>query len=143
MSRSRLRDLLTCAVTTAALVAAVAFSASAADRPAMLLTDQPVVQAKAAPVLSDRARAYLAGQAADTVGVWVFFTDKGIRTKDEFSARAASVAMTDKVLQRRAKVDRDRVLFADLPVAAGYVDAVVAAGGHHRRTSRWLNAASF
>lgn len=143
MSSPRLRLAFILTLTLTAFLAASAPQFATAATPATLLTDQPVVRPKAAPVLPDRTRSFLTDRDGDTVTVWVFFSDKGIRSKSEFNARAAAVAMSDKVMQRRAKVNRDQVLFADLPVVPEYVNTIADVGAVHRRTSRWLNAASF
>lgn len=85
----------------------------------------------------------LAQHPADIVKVWVFFTDKAFTDKIGFAAAASSVALTERSAHRRAKVGRDRVVFADLPVAERYVREIENLGAVHRRSSRWLNAASF
>lgn len=131
----------------ASLVTAVLLASQspsfALESASTLLTDQPVVRAKAASVISPEARAFLAERDAASVRVWVLFTDKGIRSAAEFSSQAAAIDLPEKVRQRRAKTDRDRVLFVDLPVRGDYINGVSAVGATHRRTSRWLNAASF
>jgi len=123
---------------------ALAASPSATERTAdMFLTDQAVVLPRAAEIIDPSARAFLTDRDGSTVRAWVFFTDKGITARDGFVQQATAVNISDKVLRRRAKVNRARVLFVDLPVDRGYVDAVGALGAAHRRTSKWLNAASF
>ncbi len=107
------------------------------------LTDGPVVRQKADQVITDRARQFLETRNPDTATVWVFFTDKGVRTKGEFQSLAASLSVSQKSEKRRAKVGMDKVVFADLPVTQGYVDGVTATGAKLRRVSRWLNAASY
>lgn len=108
-----------------------------------LLSPQPVIMPKAGEDLSARQLAHLVERDGERVKVWVLFTDKGVRTEAEFRALASTVEMTERAMKRRAKVERDEIVFADLPVPADYIDAVEALGGEHRRTSRWLNAASF
>jgi len=85
----------------------------------------------------------LAQHPADPVKVWVFFTDKGFTDKTGFTSAASSVALTERSARRRAKVGLDKVVFADLPVAEQYVREIENLGAVHRRSSRWLNAASF
>ena len=137
----RMNPLLTCLVTAVLLLGAE--SATALESASTLLDNPPVVRARTAAVVSPEAQRFLAEREPPTVRVWVLFTDKGVRSSAEFSAQAAGVNLPDKVLQRRAKMDRDRILFVDLPVRNDYINSVTAAGATHRRTSRWLNAASF
>ncbi len=82
--------------------------------------------------------------ASEPTATWVLFADKGI------AAEAVDAALHDRrselsprALQRRQRVRGDGgVDVRDLPVAAGYVEAVLATGARHRATSRWLNAVS-
>jgi PKD repeat protein len=107
------------------------------------LVAEPVVVEKSPAVVSSNVRDYLSRQGSETVLIWAFFTDKGVFTKEQFAAKASAVRLSEKVLKRRAKTGMDHVVFADLPVVPDYVDAIVNLGAKHRRTSRWLNAASF
>ncbi len=143
MSHRRLHfcPLLTSLVTAVLLLGAE--STVALESASTLLTDQPVVRAKAPSVISPEAQSFLAKRGDAPVRVWVLFTDKGVRSAGEFSSQAAATELPDRVRQRRAKMDRDRILFVDLPVVADYIGDITAAGATHRRTSRWLNAASF
>lgn len=93
--------------------------------------------------LSEQARDFLKERDGDTATVWVFFTDKGFTDKRGFTAAAASVRLTERAMRRRARVGLDKVVFVDLPVYGAYVQQVVRLGAVHRRSSRWLNAASF
>ena len=95
------------------------------------------------PVIAPAFEEYFARKGSETARVWVFFTDKNLAQKGGFTAAAASVSLTDRTSNRRAKVDRVEPVLADLPVAVEYVRAVESLGGVHRRSSRWLNAASF
>ena len=115
---------------------------SAIDTPAVL-TPEAVVSPKADIPLSDAVREALLDRDGDIVKLWVFFTDKGVFDNTEFAARAATVVIAPRALKRRAKVGRDYVVFADLPVLSEYVDGIVDMGGRLRRVSRWLNAASY
>jgi PKD repeat protein len=103
----------------------------------------PLVLEKSPMAISDNVRSYLRQQGGETAIIWVFFTDKGVFSKNEFQAKASSVKLSEKVLKRRAKMGLDHVVFADLPVVQNYIDDIVNLGAQHRRTSRWLNAASF
>jgi serine protease AprX len=107
------------------------------------LTDKPIVVSKSPQALSLKAVDYLRARDSKTALVWVYFADKGVHTEAEFSAKAASVVLSDKVLKRRAKVGLDHVVYADLPIVQGYLDAVAANGAKLRRVAKWLNAASF
>lgn len=113
------------------------------EKPAVTFEAEPVILQKADQVISSQVEAYLSSQPEDRVKVWVFFTDKGISDKASFQSMAASITLSDKVLKRRAKVGKDYVTFADLPVMTEYVRQVEQLGAEHRRSSRWLNAASF
>ncbi|MEW5994111.1 MAG: S8 family serine peptidase, partial [Candidatus Zixiibacteriota bacterium] len=124
------------------LVTFAATSNLAKEKPSFLVP-QPVVINKTPQALSAGARAFLTEDEADSVKVWVFFTDKGVSTKQQFERAARSVSLSRKVLSRRAKTGADRVLFVDLPVVQDYVDHITGLGAQHRRTSKWLNAASF
>lgn len=101
---------------------------------------------KSVEVLSGRTVGYLETKAVDgNVKIWVFFTDRGVKTPNEFNQIAAALydGLTERALARRAKVGKDKVTITDVPVKAEYVDAIVELGATLRRTSRYLNAASF
>ncbi len=118
-------------------------AAAKADRIIPALTDQPVVCEKSGPTAFDDVKRALVNRDGDTLMAWVYFTDKGIAGKSGFSGKAASVTISQRALARRAKVGLDHVVFADLPVPEGYLEQVIDRGATRRRTSRWLNAASF
>jgi len=107
------------------------------------LDSQPLVLEKAPQPLTAASHRFLESRDNQTATVWLFFTDKGVSSESDFSARAKSVVMSDKVLARRAKAGVTQTVFADLPVVDEYIEMVVNLGAKHRRTSRWLNAASF
>ncbi len=107
------------------------------------LDQQPLILEKADIPVAAETRRFLEDRDDQVATVWLFFTDKGIFSESDFSARARSVVMSDKVLARRAKAGVTGTVFADLPVVNEYVETVINRGGKHRRTSRWLNAASF
>ena len=97
----------------------------------------------------DLAPAPLLDKAARTpetpVKLWVFFTDKGLGTRDDLdrALHAFRGDLSPKTRARRAAVDANLASdFTDLPVWNGYVDALREAGFQVRRTSRWMNAAS-
>ena len=107
------------------------------------LVDEPVVIQKSKDLIKRTALEYLTSQNDEDVSIWVFFTDKGIFTKEDFNSKAASLTVSERSLNRRSKVNKDKVLFADLPVVQDYIDNIINSGGKLRRISRWLNAASF
>lgn len=95
------------------------------------------------PVLSPRLARHATEDAP--VLVWVFFTDKGIGTaasyRDGLDAVRSRLRPRDRA--RRERLGPDLGLdFRDLPVYAGYVDALRDRGYAIRRQSRWLNAVS-
>jgi serine protease AprX len=89
-------------------------------------------------------------QADGPVKAWVFFTDKGMRSPQEYDSAIKRLAATynPRAIHRRAlrgaNALRGGELFDehDLPVVAAYVDAVTAAGARVHIISRWLNAVS-
>jgi hypothetical protein len=107
------------------------------------LTPRAVERNRQTQIVEPQFGAYLANHPTSQVKVWVFFTDKGISERAGFEAAAASTALTDRARNRRAKVNMDRIVFADLPVAVTYVRTIESLGARHGRSSRWLNAASF
>ncbi|MDD3732531.1 MAG: S8 family serine peptidase, partial [candidate division Zixibacteria bacterium] len=117
-------------------------SSSGAEQVSYLMA-QPVVLEKTPEVISDAAYQYLTNQNKELVKIWVFFTDKKVFTPAEYTEQAKDVVISERALKRRVKMGLDKVVFADLPVPGEYIEAVVQQGGEHRRTSRWLNAASF
>jgi PKD repeat protein len=123
-------------------IAGSARTTSAVDRPAALEPVVSIIQKDANPV-SSSTREYFAKRGGELIKVWLFFTDKGITDQAGFNQLAGEVQISDKVLKRREKVDRDRVVFADLPVYSSYIEEMLDRGATLRRTSRWLNAASF
>ena len=80
------------------------------------------------------------------VKAWVFFTDKGVSSAEEYEAAIAELQQTynPRAIQRRQARRSSEGMFdaRDLPVSATYVDAVRATGAELRVTSTWLNAVS-
>jgi hypothetical protein len=84
------------------------------------------------------------------INAWVFFTDKGVGSPEEYDAAISRVASAynERAIQRRllrkSSARTTGVLFDehDLPVVASYVDAVRATGARLRVVSNWVNAAS-
>ena len=125
------------------ILLASCLAASSTEYTRQVLSSSPVIREKTTTQLSTATISALEARDGDAVKVWVFFTDKGMRSQTAFEQKAVSVALTERALHRRAKVDRDRVLFVDIPVEQSYVDRITALGAKHRRSSRWLNAATF
>jgi len=101
---------------------------------------------KSAETLSQKAIDYLSQNAEDgRCKIWVFFTDKGIKSDAELAQTAQSMSnrITDRAMWRRSKVGKDKFTIVDVPVHSQYIDAIIADGAKLRRTSRYLNAASF
>ncbi|NOY88894.1 MAG: S8 family serine peptidase [FCB group bacterium] len=107
------------------------------------LEDHPLVIAKQTFPLSQTTREFLQQRDNKTAKIWVFFTDKGVFNDADFAVQASRIYLSKKVLKRRHKVNKDKVVFADLPVVDSYVKAVEKMGGKLRRVSKWLNAASY
>jgi len=107
------------------------------------LTPKAVERNRRLQIVEPRFGEYLSNHPTSQIRVWVFFTDKDISERAGFEVAAASTALTDRARNRRAKVNMDRIVFADLPVAGNYVRTIENMGAQHCRSSRWLNAASF
>ncbi len=79
--------------------------------------------------------------------VWVHFRDRDLdETALEQALALATEELPARTLKRRAKVfpsGMPLVDARDLPVSNEYLQQIVATGATLRRTSRWLNAASF
>ena len=140
ITRSRNVFILTLLTITAATFLGNAVFGAAPPNPALSKTS--VVLEKAPEVISSQARSYLAEKSSTTATVWVFFTDKGIRSGSAFQSAASSVSLTDRARNRRAKVGLEEPVFADLQVNAGYISDIEAVGAKIRRVSKWLNAVS-
>ncbi|HKK20975.1 MAG TPA: S8 family serine peptidase, partial [candidate division Zixibacteria bacterium] len=131
----------TCVLLCCLILALPLISSRAADVPA--LEAQPLVKQKAQEPITAAVSSFLEQRNPDTALVWVYFTDKGVFDKAAFQQKASSVHLSAKVLRRRAKSNVTGVVFADLPVVQNYVQQVSQLGAKLRRTSSWLNAASF
>ncbi|UCC44875.1 MAG: hypothetical protein JSU65_02815, partial [Candidatus Zixiibacteriota bacterium] len=102
-----------------------------------------VVIEKASSPVSSRTREFLVERNPKTARIWVFFTDKQVRSDSEFKTAGERVRLSDRSWKRRIKMDKSEPVFADLPVSTHYINQIVVLGAQHRRSSRWLNAASF
>jgi serine protease AprX len=104
-----------------------------------------LVSPKKDPVTSPSLERFLTFcSPEDSVKVWVFFTDKGIFTQDQYEEARLTCenSLNSSTLKRRLK-NRAGIDFLDLPVNQNYVDEILKFGGILRQKSRWLNAASF
>lgn len=109
-------------------------------------TPDSFVKSKPANVISNKTIDYLNSRVDDgKVKIWAFFSDRGITSKSEFLQAASTLSgrITHEALGRRKKVGKDSFTIIDVPVKSSYVEAIVDLGATLRRTSRYLNAASF
>ncbi len=127
---------------TASLTIIFSFSLVWADFGPEILTPAPLILKKQSPSLDDKTRAFLNAQG-DNVKIWVFFTDKGVMDQPQFEKAASQITINSHAHWRRSKVGMSGPVFADLPVNQEYISALSNMGAKHRRSSRWLNAASF
>ncbi|TES92789.1 MAG: hypothetical protein E3J87_04235 [Candidatus Cloacimonadota bacterium] len=82
----------------------------------------------------------------DEINIWVFFTDKGIFSKDEYekSITRFKNRLSPRRRKRRERTGRAQIAdFTDLPVNRDYVKKVIETGAKKRIISNWLNGASF
>jgi serine protease AprX len=83
---------------------------------------------------------------AETVPVWLFFSDKGLAGTRPLAAALSRVEreMNPRCLWRRSKVLSPRSLVgqADLPLSRVYIESIRQLGVRIRGRSRWLNAIS-
>jgi len=80
---------------------------------------------------------------AGNVTVWIYFTDKGVFDISQFEQAARNITLTDNAKKRREKMGITGITFGDLPVRQTYIQGIIDLGANFRRSSRWLNAASF
>ena len=112
----------------------------AGEEPAVLFEPRP------AQVIAPRLEAKLAGVTSnEQIPVMVYFTDKGIRTQEDFNRAAIQrkAQFTEHALWRRAKVGRADMDFMDLPVSREHVQRIEALGARLRVSLNWFNAATF
>jgi hypothetical protein len=80
-----------------------------------------------------------------SVAVWVFFTDKGIKSSAEYKTAVdqATLQLSERSLRRRMLRGRQPwVDFTDIPVKREYLSELENLGAKIRVVSKWLNAAS-
>jgi subtilisin family serine protease len=103
-------------------------------------------QSKREPVVSAALQAQFAANPNNAQRVWIFFTDKNVRSDVDRGAR-----LTQRVAELPARTKHRRELRRtspgvtddrDLAVVRSYVDAVRASGAKVRHESRWLNGVS-
>ena len=102
------------------------------------------VKEKSDPVIHPRVRDSVKGKPSDEkVAVWIFFTDKGIFSKDAYQVACSEAEQTlsERAKWRRAKVNR-KVDFTDLPVRMEYRETAISLGATHRATTKWFNGVS-
>ncbi|MCB9853315.1 MAG: S8 family serine peptidase [Phycisphaerales bacterium] len=106
------------------------------------LAESPAIPSVIAPSLAEDALR----EPANRLRVWVFFTDRRIKSKAELDRRIAArtAEFPERTLRRRALrgTNAELVNVSDLALADDYVADVLAAGATLRRESRWLNAVS-
>ncbi|UCD93356.1 MAG: hypothetical protein JSU69_06160, partial [Candidatus Zixiibacteriota bacterium] len=125
---------------TASLLLILSLHVSAGDRDTGPLGERPVVVEKRARIATEATQSYFDKHKPEKARIWVFFTDKGVFDDRDFRHAAKKIALNEHALKRRAKVGKDRPVFADLPVRQEYVDQIIKRGAQVRRLSRWLNA---
>ena len=82
----------------------------------------------------------------DEINIWVFFTDKGIFSMDEYEKRITQFknSLSPRRRKRREKTGRTEIVdFTDLPVHKDYIHKIEEKGIEKRIISTWLNGASF
>ena len=82
----------------------------------------------------------------DEINVWVFFTDKGIFTRDEYENRITQYKnnLSERRRRRREKTGKAEIVnLTDLSVNRDYIRKIEETGAKRRIISNWLNGASF
>ncbi len=79
--------------------------------------------------------------------VWVYFTDKGIRTEEAKmeALKKAKDCLSERALRRRLMIrsPENVVDSTDIPLHEAYIKEIEAMGGRLCEMSKWLNAATF
>jgi len=142
MSTSRILQALFAATFILSIIPANSNAKSKSDQNGELSFVVP----KSNTIITPEAVDYINSKAVDGVGkIWVFFTDKGVKSSAQFNRISSELgnAITDRAAKRRAKVGIENPDLIDVPVSHDYVSAIEEIGADLRRTSRYLNAASF
>ena len=102
-----------------------------------------VRRSEAPKVREELADRMAMARESDQYEVWVFFTDKNIRSRAAYEAaiRTTRARMDERAIRRRRKVGAE-MGFEDLPVCAAYVNRVRESGVAIRTVSRWFNGLS-
>ncbi|MBN2542039.1 S8 family serine peptidase [bacterium] len=79
------------------------------------------------------------------INIWVFFTDKGIFTKENYIDKKSETwyNLSERNMIRRRRLGYDKVNFTDIPIPGSYIEEITGQGANLRYSSRWLNAATF
>lgn len=79
--------------------------------------------------------------------VWIYFTDKGIRTDEERkeALKRAKEGLSERAFKRRlmTRSSENAVDYSDIPVYEQYIREIEAKGGRFCVASKWLNAGTF
>lgn len=106
----------------------------------------PFEYAVQTPKVDLKTQTFLKGLQQDSsVAVWVFFTDKGVRSSAEYKTAVdqATLQLSERSLKRRMLRGRQPwVDFIDIPVKEEYLSELENLGVKIRVISKWLNAAS-
>ena len=114
------------------------------DAEGQKVVPQFLVSPKERPVISPTLERFLSScQPEDSVKVWVFLTDKGIFSLEQYedAKTVFKSTLTRSALKRRLK-NRAEIGFLDIPVNQNYVNEILEFEGILRQKSRWLNAVS-
>jgi len=79
------------------------------------------------------------------VAVWVFFTDKGVKTEGEYkkAIEECGYQLSERSVERRKLRGKEPIFdFTDIPVKKEYLDELKSLNLKIRTVSKWLNAAS-
>ncbi|MCK4427036.1 MAG: S8 family peptidase [candidate division Zixibacteria bacterium] len=98
------------------------------------------------PKVDFRTRNLLNKLPSDSaIAVWVFFTDKGIKTDGQYrkALQECSYQLSERSIERRKRRGKKPIFdFTDIPVKKEYVDELRSFDVKIRVVSKWLNAAS-
>jgi hypothetical protein len=99
---------------------------------------QLLFSTKTEPVISPNLSSSLSNfSSTETVKIWVFFTDKGVFTQEDYNKSKASFrnSLCPAALKRRVK-NKVGVDFFDLPPNQNYVEEILSNGAKLRQKSR-------
>jgi len=137
---SKLKSLLGTVICLILLLSQLSFSQKKSEE--KIIFEYPVET----PKVDLKTQKFLETLSSDSsVAVWVFFKDKGIKTKDEYNTALSLCVnqISERSLKRRMLRGRNPGLdFTDIPVNKPYLDELESIGVKIRVISRWLNSAS-